>query len=137
MRFRFQTSRMANTRARMPRVTPTPMHALNPLLRPFLVCRLANSPVADVTDVAAVVGILDDENEIADAEVEIESDVVEDVDVVVDVNEDEKEAGVIVDTGVGVGVIEDVYAMISAVIVDHVIGERSDLRFFSKSESSP
>lgn len=134
VRFRIQTSRLANTRARMPRVTPTPMHALNPLLSSVLVCRLANLPVADV----AVVGVPDDENKIADAEDEIEADAVEDVDVVVNVDEDKLEADVLDDTGVvvGVGVDVDEDVMIAAVDVDHVIGERSDLRLSSRSEYS-
>ena len=105
------------------------MRALNPLLRFVLVCRLANSPVADV---AGVFGVPDDENELVDAADELEADIVEDVDVVVDVDEDKIEADVIGDTCVGVGV--DEFVTIFAINVDHVIGERSDLRLFSRSE---
>ena len=118
----------------MPRVTPTPMHAFNPLLSSVLVCRLADPPLANV---AAVVGGPDDKNGIADAEDETEAGVLEDVDVVVDVDEDKTEADVIGDTGVGVGLGMNEFVMISAVDVDHVIGERSDLRLFSISECSP
>ncbi|KAM0797173.1 hypothetical protein BDR22DRAFT_892492 [Usnea florida] len=130
VRFRIQTSRLAKTRARTPRVTPTPIHAMNLLLRSVLACRLAIPPFADV---AAVVGIPDDENEIADAEDEIKADFVEDFGVVFDVDVDEIEANIVRDTGVGV----DEFVTISAVDVDHVIGERSDLRWFSRSEYSP
>ena len=130
VRFRIQTSRLANTRARTPRVTPTPIHALNLSLRSVLACKLANSPFADV---AAVVGVPDDENEIADAEDEIEADFVEDFGFVFDVDVDEIEADIIKDTGVGV----DEFVTIAAVDADHVIGERSDLRSFSRSEHSP
>ena len=113
------------------------MHALNPLLRSVFVCRLASSPVTDVADVTAVVGVPDDENEIADAEDEIDADVVEDVDFVLDVGEDEIEVDVIGDTGVGVGVGVDEFVIISAVDVDHVMGERSDLCLFFRSDYSP
>ena len=94
--------------------------------------------MADVADVAAVVGVPDDENQIADVEDIIEADAVEDGDVV-DVDEDKIEVGVIGDTGVGVGVGVgvDEYVMVSAVDVDHVIGERSDLHLCSRSENSP
>ena len=123
----------------MPRVTPTPMHALSALLNPDLVCRLADSPVvdvADVADVAAVVGVPDDKNEIADAEDVIEADAVEDGDVV-EVDENKIEVVVVGDTVVGVGAGVDEYVMTSAVDADHVIGERSDLRLSSRSEYSP
>lgn len=125
-------------RARMPRVTPMPMHSLSALLKSDLVCRLANSPVADVTDSTTVVGFPDDENEIADAEDAIEADAVEDGDVV-DVDEAKIEVGVKGDTGVGVGVGVgvDEYGMTSVVDDDHVIGERSDLHLCSRSEYSP
>ena len=110
------------------------MHTLVPLLRSVPVCELANVPVADV---AAAVGVPNDENEMADDEVKMEADVVEGVDVVVDVDEDEIEADVIGDVGVAAGVGVDENVMISAVDVDHVIAERLDLRLFSRSEYSP
>ena len=84
-----------------------------------------------VADVAAVVGVPDDENEMApDHEVEMGADVVEDVDVIVDVDEDEKEADV-GGFGIGVGVDEDVE--ISVADADHVIAEPLDLRSLSRS----
>ena len=108
----------------MPRVTPTPMHALNPLLRSVLVSRLANLPVADV---AAVVGVSDDE-------VKIGAGIVDDADVVVDVDDDEMEADIMGDFGIGVGVDEDVAG--SVVDADHVIAEPLFLRSLSRSAYS-
>ena len=72
---------------------------------------MANLPVADV---AAVVGVSDDE-------VTIGAGIVDDADVVVDVDDDEMEADIIGDFSIGVGVDEDVEG--SVVDADQVIAE--------------